>query len=99
MNLLKHRQAARGAHAEGPYWPLELPRWSALLPASAREVRPAPQTTWTCARCGAVAGDIRAAREHINLHSLQDLPLSAHPAPRGGRRRLMAVRGHSRRAG
>jgi hypothetical protein len=42
-----------------------------------REVRtpdvPAPR--WICAKCGAVAGGIVAAGEHINLHSLHALPV------------------------
>ena len=106
MTLLKHRRAAQDAKADTPCWSLTLPRWSEAPGVSAREAHPAAESAWTCARCGAVASDITTAREHINLHSLQDLPRRAHSpssvggrAVRGSRRTLSVVRGRARAAG
>jgi len=89
MTLLenRHRQGTHTAPAQSPYWSLALPRWAA---APQPAPRPAPETTWTCARCGAVASGIAAAQEHINLHSLQSSPEREGTAERlrtGARRR------------
>ena len=85
MTLLKHRQGPRSETAQEPFWSLELPRWA----AAPRQAHPAAETTWTCSMCGAVAEDIRAAREHINLHSLQ----ASHGCEVTAARRRRAARG------
>ncbi len=92
MTLLKHRQASRAASAQGPYWSLALPRWAAAPQPAPPALRPATETTWTCVRCGAVASDIAAAREHINLHSLHSVAGCEGSAERrriGARRRRL----------
>ncbi len=99
MTLPKHRQGPRSETAQAPFWSLELPRWAAVPHAA----HPAPETTWTCAMCGALAVDIAAAREHINLHSLQASPACVVTARRRdagrGRRPLRPVRESSRTVG
>jgi hypothetical protein len=91
MTLLKHRSKTRSSGSQGiPFWSLVLPSWAAVARAEWPPVRQTQPVTWTCARCGAVADDIGAAMEHINLHTLQDhsQPVSAVPERiRTGRRR------------
>jgi hypothetical protein len=52
------------------------------VPSERRQVRtPAPAPRWICAKCGAVAGGIVAAGEHINLHTLNAPRHQRGPAP------------------
>ncbi len=97
MTLLKHRQEPHTEPAQSPYRSLVLPA-APLTPPPAPH--PAAEATWTCARCGSVASDIAAAREHINLHSLQSVPEceGAAARPRGDRRRRRALRAVRERA-
>jgi hypothetical protein len=74
MTLARHHRTRSSATTRPPFWLLTVPRWTAPADCAGREVRPAPETRWKCARCGALATDIAAASEHINLHSLHVVP-------------------------
>jgi len=94
MTLLNHRPKKRSGSQGIPFWSLVLPSWAAVARAEWPPVRKPQTVAWTCARCGAVASDIGAAMEHINLHSLQD-----HPQPVSADCAAVRVRTGRRRRG
>jgi hypothetical protein len=105
MTLPKNRRTTSRGMTRTPFWLLTLPRWAAPADSGLRAVQAAPETRWTCARCGAVASDVASATEHINLHSLRVAPqppgadCQAIPARAGARRRPgTAVRVRNRTA-
>lgn len=73
MTLLSHRPRIRsGSAAMPPFWSLTLPRWAAVASTTPPAVPEPNPAIWTCARCGAVVNGIDTAKEHLNLHSLQE---------------------------